>query len=430
MYDGESTTIRLTVENVSALPIDFLKLTFDDSTIAPMQQLLNEGELTVAETYEAEYDLQRRPVFQWKSKDEPTEVRSGQKAVLTVSCLGKIGCISGTVQIAYAHIGTDSTESFYTRQILYPVLVTVNQTLECSSMDILPFSPIPTPPIDEEDFDVDEKSRRNLLEVDSESDWCLFTVDVRNSYTLPFEVHFERQQEGTEAVSCSRLVPPGSTSRITLPLRRISLPVEHISRPIPSLTDRQFVVSKAPVGNTNQSVQQELFWYREELFNSITARWKEPGGSRHGELSLRKQRLTAPMMENLKTDPVHVSVTLLQQIEDSEGSFEEKPIPTINGKVYAQPTQFHTIRCNAFNATAESKVLVLSIAANPLEYFHVEGNLTDIPIGRVESKTSKEVGVPICFVAEGQFEFVAEVRVLGEPARSGEGELKVIVREL
>ncbi|KAG8836757.1 hypothetical protein FRC18_010798 [Serendipita sp. 400] len=430
MYDGESTTIRLTVENVSVLPIDFLKLTFDDSTIAPMQRLLNEGEMSVAETYETEYDLRRRPVFQWKSRDEPKGVKPGQKAVLTISCLGKIGCVSGTVQIAYAHIGTDTTDSFYTRQILYPVLVTVNQTLECSSMDILPFSPIPTLPLDEQEFDADEKTRRNLLEVDSESDWCLFTVDVRNSYALPFEVHFERQQEGTEAVSCSRLVPPGSTSRITLPLRRIFLPVEQISRPIPSLSDRQFVVSKAPVGNMNQSVQQELFWYREELFNSITARWKEPGGSRNGDLSLRKQRLTAPMMENLKTDPVRVNVTLLQQIEDGEDSREEKPIPPINGKVYAQPTQFHIIRCSVFNATAESKILVLSIAANPLEYFHVEGTLMDIPIGRVESKASKEVEIPVCFVAEGQFEFVAEVRILGDQARSGEGELKVIVREL
>jgi hypothetical protein len=54
----------------------------------------------------------------------------------------------------------------------------------------------------------------------------------------------------------------------------------------------------------------------------------------------------------------------------------------------------------------------------------------DIPIGRVESKASKDVEISICFVAEGQFEFVAEVRAPGEQMRTGEGELKVIVREL
>ena len=75
-------------------------------------------------------------------------------------------------------------------------------------------------------------------------------------------------------------------------------------------------------------------------------------------------------------------------------------------------------------------MLVLSLAANPLEYFHVEGNLMDIPLGRVGSKASKDVEIPICFIAEGQFEFVAEVRASGEQIRTGEGEIKVIVREL
>jgi hypothetical protein len=51
-------------------------------------------------------------------------------------------------------------------------------------------------------------------------------------------------------------------------------------------------------------------------------------------------------------------------------------------------------------------------------------------MGRVEPNQSTCVEVPIAFVAEGQFEFVAEVHVLGEEVRSGEGELKVIVREL
>lgn len=78
---------------------------------------------------------------------------------------------------------------------------------------------------------------------------------------------------------------------------------------------------------------------------------------------------------------------------------------------------------------ASSLVLVLSIAASPLEYFHWEGSLTDIPVGRTESRESKEVEVPFCFVTEGQFDFVGEVRVLGDTVRSGEGELKVIVRD-
>lgn len=129
------------------------------------------------------------------------------------------------MQIAYANAQEDkSSNLFYTRQILYPVLVTVYHTLECHAMDILPFAPIITFPADqmeESDGEIETeetKARRALLEVDDQNDWCLFAVDVRNAYGLPFEVHFERNQEGTSAVSCSRLVPPGSTSRYVLSL--------------------------------------------------------------------------------------------------------------------------------------------------------------------------------------------------------------------
>jgi hypothetical protein len=124
------------------------------------------------------------------------------------------------MQIAYSNARDDDIlNTFYTRQILYPVIVTVYNTLECHAMDILPFAPIITfssdqnRELDGEIENEEAKARRALLEVDDQNDWCLFTVDVRNSYGLPFEVHFERGQEGTSTVTCSRLVPPGSTSR-------------------------------------------------------------------------------------------------------------------------------------------------------------------------------------------------------------------------
>ena len=73
--------------------------------------------------------------------------------------------------------------------------------LECHNMDILPFS--------KDDFepfaDVDSmsnpliSSRRDVLQDAEEVGWCLFAVDVRNTYGLPFEVTFERTQEGRSA---------------------------------------------------------------------------------------------------------------------------------------------------------------------------------------------------------------------------------------
>lgn len=84
------STIRITFENVSHIPIDFLRLAFDDSTIAPAQQVLAEGELSVFETYETEYSLIHTPMFSW-NKEEVTEIPPGQKLSLTVHCFGKVG---------------------------------------------------------------------------------------------------------------------------------------------------------------------------------------------------------------------------------------------------------------------------------------------------------------------------------------------------
>ena len=39
-------------------------------------------------------------------------------------------------------------------------------------------------------------ARRMLLNVADVADWCIFSVEVRNTYGLPFEVTFERDQPG------------------------------------------------------------------------------------------------------------------------------------------------------------------------------------------------------------------------------------------
>lgn len=84
------SSIRITFENISPLPIDFVRLAFDDSTIAPAQQALAEAEMSVFETYETEYALIHRPVFSWNKSDSVT-IGSGRKVTLTINCFGKVG---------------------------------------------------------------------------------------------------------------------------------------------------------------------------------------------------------------------------------------------------------------------------------------------------------------------------------------------------
>ena len=65
-------------------------------------------------------------------------------------------------------------------------------------MDILPYSPDTISAVlkDAEQTLITTDTRRLLLNVDDATDWCIFCVEVRNTYGLPFEVSFERVQSG------------------------------------------------------------------------------------------------------------------------------------------------------------------------------------------------------------------------------------------
>ena len=89
LTSASRSTIRLTLENVSALPVDFLTLSFEDSTIVPAQEALAEGQLGVFEIYETEYDLIHQQVFTWNRDKEVKVINPGQKFVVSVACFGK-----------------------------------------------------------------------------------------------------------------------------------------------------------------------------------------------------------------------------------------------------------------------------------------------------------------------------------------------------
>ena len=111
---------------------------------------------------------------------------------------------SGVIHVSYAYVKRpqdslqEPPEVFHTRQLSYPVLVTVYHMLECHAMDILPYSGATTvmPPSAHNDEPTEARERRSLLHVGDIADWCIFSIEVRNTYGLPFEVTFERTQEG------------------------------------------------------------------------------------------------------------------------------------------------------------------------------------------------------------------------------------------
>ncbi|KAH7103873.1 TRAPP II complex [Auriculariales sp. MPI-PUGE-AT-0066] len=424
LYSGESSVIRLTLENVSKIDVDFVKVTFDDSTIGPAQAALAEGELSVFDTYETEFDLIHRPIFTWSMSETQQTIGAARRTAVTVNCYGKIGCTSGTIQVSYGQTRPAleaGDDVFYVRQVLYPVLVTVYHTLECTGMDIVPFGTLDV----HGQSAADDPNFRLLTDAAAGADdeeWCLFTVDVRNAYGQPFDVFFDRRQEDTEDKTVTYTVPPGSTTRILLPLKRAHLPDSITSQPIPTLSNRQFIVAKEKLTGTEAATRLELYWYREELFKFVNARWKETNHPRFGELSLRQQRLSMRMLNAFKTPTVRVRLSLVSETG--------QPLPQrLRRKQSCKLNQFVSLRMQVQNLSSAPLVLALSLALTPVDYVLVEGVLTDIPVGRVQSGETTTLDMGMCFVAAGSFDIAAEARSLVENGfqQVGTGEFVVLV---
>lgn len=119
------------------------------------------------------------------------------------------------------------------------------------------------------------------------------------------------------------------------------------------MSDRQFVVSKSSLSDAEDRTQRELFWYREELLDTIRGRWKEvnlvnceprdsslispqANGNRNGDLSLRQQRMTTHMLNALKTDLTRIDLSLVQccpketAVGLSGGKFTVAPNTVVN----------------------------------------------------------------------------------------------------
>ncbi|GJE90813.1 TRAPP II complex [Phanerochaete sordida] len=426
LYNGEKSTIRITLENVSSLPVDFVRLTFDDSTIAPAQQALAEGDLSVYDTYETEFDLIHKPVFTWESSSGKHAAEPGEKLVVTVDCFGKVGCTHGIIHVSYSYCHRPRPtldkppDTFHTRQLSYPVLVTVYQMLECFNLDILPYSP-------DTAFLSPEEHRAPLL-IGDVDDWCIFSVEVRNTYGIPFEVTFERDQPDASAGQTTTLVPPGSTSRILLPIKKFALPDDEIRQPIPTLSDRQFVVSKSGLSAEQEQLQRELFWYREALLGYVRGKWKETGGTRTGELSLRQLRITQPMLNSTRVEQARLHLALWCHEESTD---ELKPIPTRAG-VYQPPlNELVYLRTKVTNLSKTPRTFTVNFVLDPPQHILFEGVLSDIPVGRLASDEAYEFDTPVTFVACGRFEltaFITDPSSVADRDRLGRSLVKAAVQ--
>ncbi|CAK9780718.1 unnamed protein product [Cutaneotrichosporon oleaginosum] len=312
LYDGETSVIRLTVENSSAHPVDFVKLSFEDSVSREAQFLLADGEQTPQQAYELDYSISKQPVFTWDSTS-PLLIPPGGRATLSVRVLGKVGCTDGTIHIDYGFVNrAETSNTFFTRRLSYPVLFTVYRTLECFALDLESMrndsqaearqrlANGTTPRSTAFATSSDEELKRALARGDERS--VLFCINVRNVFSVPSVV--------------TRLVPPGATERLVLPIQRQALSAKQRAQAIPS-AGRQYVVDKQKKTSDELALERETFWYRERLLDMVNISWREPSSLRAGVLSLREQPFSISQLDALRLS--EVAVTLAVSPRDAQG---------------------------------------------------------------------------------------------------------------
>lgn len=262
LFEGENSQIKIELENIGNIPVDFVTLSFSDSTTT--NPLPINPELPVEEVYEVELFTKGTPVFSWegsgkdlaKAAGKKISLPPGEKWCLHVNVFGKRHCSSGTIQIDYGYfdrvvnheISTETeiqaTPVFYTRQLYLPLLITVSQHLEPSNWDILYLRSQTNTDSDSANengiVDLPRKLSQSddtlnpveeLLETahadiatsdldgDKKHDYCLVVLDVRNIWTTPFDIQFaidnctEQDENDDHKIYFPVTIQPGSTTR-------------------------------------------------------------------------------------------------------------------------------------------------------------------------------------------------------------------------
>jgi hypothetical protein len=331
LWDGEVTTLHLRLANIGRLPVDFLRLSFADNLADSARASLGEGELDAAEVHALETSLTRAPALAYARapRDPLHRIAPGETTTLEVSLRGKLGCTNMTLQLEYAHVDgpgrgglpTDETRDFYTRRHVVPLGVTVLPSVDCSGLEIRDAHPGEAVRLIAESMAQlergggalpDGKADAEVIGKASEAqdgEACLLCFDMRNLQRGAVDVAFDvaqgeclvrvwtrplltRRSDEGPALRVRRSLPGGGRARIVVPFARLHLSSAELSAPIPTLSARQFVVSRVKLSAREEQAARARFWLRQELLRRLgtgtdaAPRWTERASGRRGEVPL------------------------------------------------------------------------------------------------------------------------------------------------
>ncbi|KAF3920526.1 hypothetical protein ABW20_dc0108759 [Dactylellina cionopaga] len=375
VLEGEKQVFTIHVKNEStSVPVDFVAISFIDSTTEPVTNAISQKQGLPAEVYELEVILYKKKAFEWLQPEENVEIPPGGRGVFQVQVLGKPGLTSGRVVLDYGFINRDakaeetvagdSAGRWYTRRTETDITVTVNAAVELVRMDFLPWSGVSSSLLASQQSAVQLPNgngkmtskfpTRNeqvkelfsrLSNVPNPSTYALVLIDIRNSWPHPLRVsmvynplkedmegHGYTHESGEDDMrfTASDTIPAGHSTRLILPLKRIY--VSNPTAPIPSLskTQRQYVVSLTRVSPELERVTREGFWYKEAVLARISGSWEEVGTERQGVVECRNFRMSGSRgVDVVKAEEVDVTIDLESEEKGDDSGGEDAVVKTI-----------------------------------------------------------------------------------------------------
>lgn len=307
VYEGEVTTLKLRLDNDSPLPVDYVRLYFTDDLSDAIQHALSEGDLMQEDAHQLEQGLMRESTFSYSRKPRDIRVASGKSVILPIKFRGKLDCTTASITVEYGHVDapgrgglvTEETKSFYTRRSILDFGVTVLAHPECGQLgfatlglaearfleasllrDGLGGSEDPLVP----------KVNGFVSSFEDSDTVCALTLDVRNVRQDPVEVSIEL--DGPEQVNkrVGRLqqvciIGPAATAHFSIPLSKLSLSFAQLAAPIPSLSSRQFILSKIKLSPQEEKNVRRRFWYKQEILSRLRGHWRNVRDGHHGRLA-------------------------------------------------------------------------------------------------------------------------------------------------
>ncbi|KAL2915792.1 hypothetical protein HK105_204739 [Polyrhizophydium stewartii] len=498
LFEGERSTFRATVRNIGATPVTYLNVTINESVdaeaaaataalgfLAPYEQdihvrstrafWLDESDTAAAAMLLAE-QAKLRPtesalgvvgrIAEPQGVRVPVTLAPGESVELVFGVFGKRDCTGATIVIDYANLeNADRSDSvFYARQIVLPVLLTVQPVLAAYNVDFLLHSH------DEQTLSGAnsplgaESAERSVPRADSIGDMVIdprlsdavmdampsddqvrtsfvLTFDLHNSWNEPLQVRFDMYEDDSSDLPTGTyraIIHSGVAKRIILPLSRVRLPKSVVHQAIPTPSWKQYILDKTKVVTPEgEALRRAVFWYREYLVGGlnhrgrILAHWR-CSKDRFGVMQMRGFTITERMLHVLKSESISMVPTLAAHVVGGAGD----GVDAGDAVVRVRP-DFYTCRIRSY-ARLEWRITNLKDApvnlflrivpiqedavgaadANMASKLVIMGAL-EAPLPRLAHGESTAYAIRMRFLSLARVRFVCHVEEIERPPKRG-----------